>query len=68
MLPVGYMLFWFGVDVLFCETEIDDVDRVLVLGAVSSDQEVLRFNIPVDEVLRMDVFDSRNLKKEKTQI
>ena len=35
-----------GVDVLFGETEVDDVNDRVFLGRVASDQEILRFHVP----------------------
>jgi hypothetical protein len=40
----------------FCQTEIDEVD--LVTLGVEAHEEVVGFDVSVDEVLRMHVFDA----------
>lgn len=46
---VGDVFLGLGVDVLFGQAEVDDVDGVLPLAARSTHQEVLGFNVPVDQ-------------------
>lgn len=55
--PVRNMFPRFRVDVLFREAEVDDVDYTGLFRSRPAQQEVLRLNVPVDEVLGMDVFD-----------
>ena len=43
----------------FCETEIDDVD--LVTAFPNAHQEVIRFDITVDEITRVNILDTRDL-------
>ena len=50
-LPVRDVLLRLGVSVLFGHTEVDDVNHIGSLRPWPSDQEVVRFNIAVDEVL-----------------
>jgi hypothetical protein len=55
------------VPVLLRETKINDVDLVTTLA--NTNQEVIRFDVTVNEVVRVDVFDARykligNLKKK----
>jgi hypothetical protein len=49
-----------GIPVLLGKTEIDHID--LVSSFSNSHQEVVRLDITMDEVSRVDVFDSRDLK------
>lgn len=48
-----------GVPVLLREAEINDVNLVTPLA--NTHQEVIRFNVTMNEVAGMDVFDTRNL-------
>jgi hypothetical protein len=48
-----------GITVLLCETEIDNVD--LVSTFTDTHEEVVGFDISVNEVSRVNVFDSRDL-------
>jgi hypothetical protein len=59
VLPVGNVEVGLGVPVLLGQTEIDDVDLVATLA--DSHKEVVGFDIPVDEVSRVDVLDSGDL-------
>mmetsp|Transcript_12576 Transcript_12576/g.26627 ORF Transcript_12576/g.26627 Transcript_12576/m.26627 type:complete len:345 (+) Transcript_12576:829-1863(+) len=54
VLAVGYVLVGAGIAVLFGQTEIDNVDDALALA--QSDQEIVRFDVSVDEGFRVDVF------------
>jgi hypothetical protein len=40
--------FGFGISVLFCHAEIDDMDEIGVFTAWSADEEVVWFDITVD--------------------
>ena len=51
-----------GIPVLFGETEIDHVDLVSTLA--DSHQKVVGLDIPVDKVSRVDVLNSRDLRRE----
>lgn len=51
----------FRIPVLLGHTKVDDVDRIRALGARAPDQKVVRFDIPVDEILLVDRLHSRQL-------
>ena len=59
VLSVGDVKVGLRVPVLLGETKVDDVDLVAALA--DSHQEVVRLNVPMDEVARMDILDARNL-------
>jgi hypothetical protein len=44
-----------------CETKIDDIDLVTVLP--NAHQEVMRLDIAVDEIMRVNVLNSRDLNE-----
>lgn len=46
------------------QTEVDDVDEVAFLG--EAHQEIVGLDVTMDEVLRVDVFDTTDLEQEKT--
>jgi len=48
-----------GVAELLCETEIDNIDLVTTLA--DTHQEIVRFDIAMNEVAGVDVLDSRDL-------
>lgn len=48
------MLLGLGVTVLLGHTEVDDVDNVRVLAVGTTNEEVVRLDITVDEVLLVD--------------
>ena len=60
VLPVGDMEVRLGVAVLLGETEVDDVDLVAALA--NTHQEVVGFDITVDEVTGVDVLNTGNLR------
>lgn len=47
-----------GISILFRHTKVDDVNGVCALCAGSADEEVVRFDISVDEVSLVDSLDS----------
>lgn len=51
-----------GISILFRHTKVDNVDGVCTLCAGSTDKEVVRFDISVDEVSLVDSLDSGQLK------
>lgn len=53
MLPVWNVFFGLGVDVLFGQTKVNDVDDVLLFIPLPSDEKVFRFHVPIDEVFRV---------------
>lgn len=61
-LAVGDMLLGLGVTVLLGHAEIDHVDYIGGLGVGAADEEVVGFDIPVDEVLLVDRLDSGQLR------
>ena len=61
VLPVRYMLVGFGIDILLRQPKVDDMDGVLRLTRVPSNQEVLWFDVAVDEVFIMYIFYSVKL-------
>jgi hypothetical protein len=48
------VLFRLGVTILLGHAKIDDVDDIGGFGARSADEEIVRFDISVDEVLFVD--------------
>lgn len=69
VLPVRDVFFGLGVDVLFGQTKVNDVDGVLPLASWPPNQEVLWFHISVYQTLSMDVLHPRYLAaKQKDQI
>mmetsp|Transcript_68073 Transcript_68073/g.134292 ORF Transcript_68073/g.134292 Transcript_68073/m.134292 type:complete len:292 (+) Transcript_68073:383-1258(+) len=56
VLTVGNMLLGPCVTVLLCQTKVDDVDNVRLLAGAN--KEVVRLDVPVNEVLRVEVLDS----------
>lgn len=61
VLPVGDVFFGLGVDVLFGQPEVDDVDCVLPLAPRPPHQKVLRLDVPVYQALGVDVLHPRYL-------
>lgn len=55
------MLFGFGISVLFCHAEINNMNDICSLGIGSTDQEVVWFDISIDEVLLVNGLDSGEL-------
>lgn len=68
MLPVGNVFFGFRVDVLLGQSKVYDVDDVLLLVALPADEEVLRLDVAVDEVLGMHVLHPRDLQKRREML
>lgn len=60
-LAVGDMLLGLGVTVLFGHAKIDHVDYIGGFGVGTADEEVVGFDITVDEILLMDRLDSGKL-------
>lgn len=57
--PVGDVLVRAGVPVLLGQAEVDDVHQVALLP--QAHEEVVRFDVPVYEVLGVDVLDAADL-------
>ena len=55
VLPVWNVFVGVGVDVLLGQAEVDDVDDFVLLGRGATDQEVLRLDVSVDQMLGVDV-------------
>lgn len=55
MLPVWNVFFGLGVDVLFGQTKVNDVDCVLPLASRPPDQEVFWLHISVYQALVVDI-------------
>lgn len=55
------MLFSFGVSVLFRHAKIDNMNDICSFGIRSTDEEVVWFDVAIDEVLFVDRLDSREL-------
>ncbi len=55
-----------GIPVLLRQTEIDHVD--LISSFTDTHQEVVRLDVSVDEVSRVDVFDSGDLSSRKKKL
>lgn len=60
-LAIGDVLLGLGVAVLLGHAEIDNMDDIRGLGLGAADQEVIRFDITVNEVLLMDGLNPRQL-------
>jgi hypothetical protein len=58
VLPVGDMQVSLGVSVFLGETEINDID--LIASFPNAHEEIVRLDISVDKVSRVNVFDSRD--------
>lgn len=56
--PVRDVLLCLGVTVLLRHTEVDDMDDIGALGARAADEEVVGFDVAVDEVLLVDGLNS----------
>lgn len=50
-LAVRDMLFCLGVAILLSHTKVDDMDDIGGLSARSADEEVIRLDVSIDEVL-----------------
>lgn len=60
VLPVRNVKMSLGVSILFGETEIDDID--LVSSLANTHQEVVWLDVSMNEISRVDVLDSRDLR------
>jgi hypothetical protein len=60
-LPVRNVLLCLGVTVLLGHTKVHDVNYISALGAWSADEEVVRLDVAVDEVLLVNGLYSRQL-------
>lgn len=58
---IGNVLLGLGISVLFRHAKVDDVNHICSLGARSSDEEVVRFDIAIDQILFVDRLDTRKL-------
>lgn len=56
------MLFRFGIAVLLGHAEIDDMNDIGCFGVWSADQEIVGFDISVDQVLLVNCLDTRKLR------
>lgn len=56
MFSIRYVLIGFQVYVLFGKSEVDDVYDFFLIVRTSTDKEIFRFDVPVDEVPTMYVF------------
>ena len=56
-----YVLLRRWIDVLFGKTKVDHVYNVLLPIGVPTDEKVLRLDVTIDELFRVDVFYPRDL-------
>lgn len=61
-LPVRDMLLRFGVSVLLGHPKVDDMDHVGRLCVQAADEEIVRLDVSVDEILLVDGLHSRELR------
>ena len=66
VLPVGDVLISLRVDVLLSQTKVDDMDNVIPLRRLTSNEKVLRLHVSVDQVFAVRVFHTRNLNTENS--
>ncbi len=64
----GYMFACVLVNVLLSEAEIDHVDDSMPIVGLSSNEEILRLHVAIDEVVRVDVLHALKLWGEKGEI
>lgn len=64
VLPVGNVLVGASVSVFLGQAEVDDVHQVALLA--QTHEEVIGLHVSVDEVLRVDVLDTADLKHTHT--
>ena len=55
-----------SVSIFLCQSKVDDVDKVTLLS--EAHQKVVRFDISVDEIFRMNELNSADLKYTHTKI
>lgn len=48
------MLFGFGIPILLCHSEIDDVNDIGGFRVGATDEEVVGFDVTIDEIFLMD--------------
>lgn len=68
VLSVGDVFFGLGVNILFGQAKIDDVDGVLPLAARPPHQEVLWLDISVDQAFGVDVLHPCDLGQKETSV
>lgn len=61
--PIGYVFVRLQVYVLFGQSEVNDVNDLLPFCCAPSDQEVLRLDVPVDQVPTVNVLYPMELRK-----
>ena len=61
MFPVRNVFLCLWVDVLLCQAKVNDVNGVLLGSACSAYQEVLRFDVTINQVFTVDIFYSGDL-------
>jgi hypothetical protein len=66
--PIGDVLLRLGVSVLLSHAEIDDMDNVGSLRSWPTDQEVVRLDVAIDQVLLVDGLYSRQLRTTSTTL
>jgi hypothetical protein len=62
VLPVRDVEMGPGTSVLLGETEIDDID--LIASSSNAHQKVIGLDVPVDEIARVNILNSRDLKSD----
>lgn len=65
--PVRDVFLGLRIDVFLCQAKVYDVNGVLPFGARSSHQEVLRFNVSIDQTSRVDELHAGYLKRREMQ-
>lgn len=60
-LSIRNMLLRLWITVLFCHTKIDQVDHIRICRSWSSNQEIIRFYISINQVVLMDALNPCNL-------
>lgn len=58
---IGDVLLGLGIPVLLGHTKVDDMNHICSLGARPSDEEVVWFDIAIDQILFVDCLDARKL-------
>lgn len=67
-LAIGDVLLRLGISVLLCHAKIDNMDNVLRLARYLANQEVVGFDVTVDEVLLVDSLNSGQLRTQVSVI
>ena len=60
MFPIRNVFIGFGVDVLFSQSEVDDMNAVVSPRRLTTQKKVFRFDIAINEMLAVDVFQASN--------